>query len=72
MSPRSRPGTTREAAALAGMTVDAFNKAMQRERAKGRDYRYPQDQWYAGKTPKWDLTAVAGWAGAERKKAADQ
>ncbi len=60
--PRSRPGTTREAAALAGLSIDAFNKAMQRERAKGRDYRYPEDQWYGERATKWDLTAVAAWA----------
>lgn len=73
MSPRSRPGTTREAASLAGLSVDAFNKAMQRERAKGRDYRYPEDEWYSGKAPKWDLTAVGAWAGsAEKKREAGQ
>ena len=76
MSPRSRPGTTREAAALAGLSVDAFNKAMQRERAKGRDYRYPEDQWYSGKAPTWDLTAVEGWVStrkrAEKKREAGQ
>ena len=71
MSPRSRPGTTREAAALAGLSIDAFNKAMQRERAKGRDYRYPADQWYSGKAPKWDLTAIAGWS-AENKQGTGQ
>jgi hypothetical protein len=46
---------------------------MQRERAKGRDYRYPEDEWYSGKAPKWDLTAVGAWAGsAEKKREAGQ
>ena len=77
--PRSRPGTTKEAMEVAGLDFDnpqqraRFVKAMQRERAKGRDYRYPRDQWYGERATKWDLTAVAAWAmSAEKKREAGQ
>ena len=54
--------TTVEAAALAGLTPETFRKAMQRERAKGRDYRMPVDQWYPGNNPAWDEAHVRAWA----------
>lgn len=75
---RSRPITTAEAATVAGMSPEAFRKAMQRLRAKGHgDYRLPESEWYPGGNPAWDERAVRAWAAgrperAEKKREAGQ
>ena len=74
---RSRPITTAEAAALAGMTIAAFRKAMQRLRLQERnrqDFRLPESEWFPGSNPAWDERAVRAWAAgrperSERKRA---
>lgn len=53
--------TTAQAAALAGMSADAFRSAMSRERRRGRDYRAPRESWPDARTPLWDADAIADW-----------
>ena len=62
MAPRPKTVSTAAAARIAGMTPAAFNRAMQRERDRGRDYRVRQDLWPDGRTPRWDENAVRAWA----------
>ena len=76
---RSRPITTAEAAKIAGMTIAAFRKAMQRLRLQERnpvDLRLPEAEWFPGSNPAWDERAVRAWAagrlGRAEKKDTDQ
>lgn len=60
--------TTAQAAALAGISADAFRSAMSRERRRGRDYRAPRESWTDARTPLWDADAVSAWdAGRQRR-----
>lgn len=51
------------------MTRRGFTTYMARERARGRDYRAPRDQWPDGRTPLWDEAAVTEWAKTRRRMA---
>ena len=55
--------TTAQAAALAGMSTDAFRREMSRERQRGRDYRLPGPD---ARTPLWDEAGVREWAARRR------
>ena len=56
--------STRQAAELAGLTPEAFRRAMLRERQAGRpDLRLPAADWLDARTPLWDGSRVSAWAG---------
>lgn len=55
--------STRQAAELAGLTPEAFRRAMLRERQAGRpDLRLPAADWPDARTPLWDGSRVSAWA----------
>ena len=55
--------STRQAAELAGLTPEAFRRAMLRERQAGRpDLRLPAADWPDARTPLWDGSGVRAWA----------
>lgn len=53
--------TTTQAAEAAGITRASFRREMNRERARGRDYRQPGPD---ARTPLWDADAVLAWLAA--------
>lgn len=64
--PKPKPISTKEAAAIAGMTPATFRNAMIRERAKGRDYRMRQ---LDDRTPVWDEHAIRTWNAGRPERA---
>lgn len=59
--------TTAQAAALCGMSADAFRREMHRQRTKGNDMRLPGPD---ARTPLWDGAALAAWLAGRKNKAA--
>lgn len=54
--------STREAAALTGLSLNAFRTWASRCRRAGNDLHAPREAWTDGRTPMWDGEAVkAAW-----------